>query len=82
MRRVGANPCIKSTIKHGSIMVGGSWGFCQMQSQGFALGEGQFESDQLSQHTTALHVTIRNMACGSRDILWNRLRCNGYCCRK
>ena len=42
-----ATPCIIPTAKHrgGSVMV---WGFCQSQSQGFAPGEGQIESDWLS----------------------------------
>ena len=55
-----------TTIKHGggSVMVFG--GFCQFQSRGFAPGEGQIESDQQSQHSTALRYPIWNVACGSR----------------
>ena len=41
-------------------------GFCQLQNQGFAPGEGQIEWDQPSQYTAALYDPIWNMACGSR----------------
>ena len=75
-RRVGEGTATFSiivTTKHrgGYFMVcvcvwGGGGGFCQLQSWGFVPGEGQIESDQLSQHTAALHNPIWNLVCGSK----------------
>ena len=59
------NHCIPPTIKPGggSIMMRGAFANC---CQRFAPGEGQIESDQLSQHTAASHDPVWNTGCGSR----------------
>ena len=41
-------------------------GFCQLQSHGFAPGEGQIESDRQLQHTAASYDSTRKAALGSR----------------
>ena len=45
------------------VMVGGE---NQFQNQGFALGEGQIESDGQSQHTAASSDPIWNTACNTK----------------
>ena len=69
-RRIGeraATSCVSTTVKNrgGSIMVcAGAIG--HLQSRGFALVEGQIESDQLSQHAAASCDLIWNAVYGSR----------------
>ena len=58
--------CITLTIRHGGDSCYKVGDFCQMQSRGFASGEGQIQSDRLSQHTTASLDPTWNAAFGSR----------------
>ena len=48
-----SNPLPHTTHKTWSKLCYGVDGFCQLQNGGFAPGESQIESSQLSQHTAA-----------------------------
>ena len=51
---------------YGVCVVCGGGGYCQLQSQIFASGVGQIESDRLSQYTAALCDLSWNAVCGSK----------------
>ena len=53
-------------------------GGCQLQTCEFAHGEGQIESNRLSQHTAVWRDPIWNVACGSKIYTHARVICLRY----